>query len=397
MVARINTRKSISKALNYNESKVRAGVGEILLSSGFGCDITDLNFYEKLRRFELLNKRNEDIKTNTLHISLNFPPEDYLTPELLQRLALDYMDRIGFGEQPFLVYQHHDANHPHIHIVTSCIRPDGNPIDLHNIGRELSEPARESLEEEYGLTRARGRQKHLQQPDGSPDLASKVQELTNSYRFTSLDELNAILAQFGMIAWDGTPGSALRNNRGLVYSRIDETGNKIGVPIKSSDLATRPTLNWLEKRFEVNKVRKLAVRERSTQKLAGAITAAGPTGLAQQLKNRKISIQADRDVDGNLCTLRLIDHANKAVFTPEDLGFSSNILATRLAVSNLDIHKSRPTEKKAKVKAAASRRSKTTGFPLTSHIQQILLGKTRAPGAAGDYPIKKKKKKRKPY
>src|SRR5579871_410492 len=115
MVARINMRKSIQKALNYNEAKVRAGVGEILLASGFGCDIADLTFHEKLRRFELLNQRNEWVQKNTLHISLNFAPGEDLPPDTLQRLAFDYMDRIGFGDQPFLVYQHHDAKHPHIH------------------------------------------------------------------------------------------------------------------------------------------------------------------------------------------------------------------------------------------------------------------------------------------
>jgi hypothetical protein len=263
----MNIRKSISKALNYNEAKVREGVGELVLASGFGCDIGDLTFYEKLRRFEELNRRALKINSNTLHISLNFLPGEDLQPETLQCIALDYMDRIGFGSQPFLVYQHHDARHPHIHIVTSNVRPDGTGIELNNIGRDLSEPAREAIEQEYGLIPARGRKQQTTNLDNYPNLASKVQEVTGSYKYTSLEELNAILAHFGMTAWPGTPGSALHTNRGLVYSRIDDSGNKIGAPIKSSDLATRPTLDWLEKRFEINKVRKLAVRDRAIQKL----------------------------------------------------------------------------------------------------------------------------------
>ena len=194
-------RRSISKALNYNEAKVRAGVGELLLASGFGCDIEELGFYEKLRRFESLNQRKHKFKTNTLHISLNFPPEEELTPEMLQRIAIDYMDRIGFGDQPFLVYRHYDAQHPHIHIVTSTIRADNTAIDLHNIGRELSEPAREAIEQQYGLIPARGRRIHLDNLEGPHSLASKVQEVTGTYKFTSLDELNAILAKFSITAW----------------------------------------------------------------------------------------------------------------------------------------------------------------------------------------------------
>jgi hypothetical protein len=31
------------------------------------------------------------------------------------------MDKIGFGDQPYLVYRHLDAGHPHIHIVTKTL------------------------------------------------------------------------------------------------------------------------------------------------------------------------------------------------------------------------------------------------------------------------------------
>jgi hypothetical protein len=397
LVARINIRRSVAKAVNYNEAKVRAGVGELLLASGFGCDISMLGFSEKLRRFDQLNYRNETIKANTLHISLNFPQEEDLPPDMLQRIALDYMERIGFGEQPFLVYRHHDAGHPHIHIVTNTVRANGEPIDLHNIGKDLSEPAREAIEKEYGLITARGRQRQSNQMEGSHGLASKVQEITGSYRFTSLDELNAILAQFGMTAWPGIPGSALHTNRGLVYSRIDEAGNKIGAPIKSSDLATRPTLTWLERRFEINKVRKLAVRDRSARKLATALTA-HPTAFAQRLKQRQSTIQADRDADGNLGSLLLIDHTNRSVFTPEELGLSTEILATRLGLSKPETQKSPSSAIKATLKPTVSSRTKaSTRIPLTSQIHQTLFGKTQSPGLAGDFPIKKKKKKRRPY
>ena len=46
MVVRIKTGKSIKGALNYNENKVRQGVADIILASGFACDINDLGFSE---------------------------------------------------------------------------------------------------------------------------------------------------------------------------------------------------------------------------------------------------------------------------------------------------------------------------------------------------------------
>lgn len=56
------------------------------------------------------------------------------------------MERIGFGEQPYLVYKHNDAAHTHVHIATINIKPDGKRIDTHGIGWKLSEPARIALE-----------------------------------------------------------------------------------------------------------------------------------------------------------------------------------------------------------------------------------------------------------
>jgi len=60
-----------------------------------------------------------------------------------------YMEKIGFCEQPYLIYRHYDAGHPHIHIVSINIRRDGSRISLHNIGRNQSEKARKEIENEF--------------------------------------------------------------------------------------------------------------------------------------------------------------------------------------------------------------------------------------------------------
>lgn len=117
--------KSIKGALSYNEQKVRQGSAELILAAHFSRDIAEMGFSEKLARFEKLTQLNEKSKTNTLHLSLNFSPDDVLDTETMQRIAADYMERIGFGKQPFLVYQHNDTAHPHIHIVTTTIKQDG--------------------------------------------------------------------------------------------------------------------------------------------------------------------------------------------------------------------------------------------------------------------------------
>src|SRR5690606_27013695 len=101
--------------------------------------------------------QNRRATTKAVHISLNFHPDEKLTEETLKELAHEYMERMGFGAQPYLVYQHFDAGHPHLHIVTTNIRNDGSRIALYRIGKYESESARKAIENKYGLIKAKGR------------------------------------------------------------------------------------------------------------------------------------------------------------------------------------------------------------------------------------------------
>lgn len=145
--------------LLYNENKVEQGNAKLILASRFGAELEQLDFASKLISFEHLTSQKPNVKTNALHIMLNFDRSDKLDIAKLQQIANNYMERIGFGDQPFLVYQHKDVSHPHLHIVTTNITPQAERIDIHGIGRLKSEVARKELEIEYQLTKADGRSK----------------------------------------------------------------------------------------------------------------------------------------------------------------------------------------------------------------------------------------------
>lgn len=122
MVCKVRCGKSIKGALNYNENKAREGKAECIGAVNFVGEPHHMTFYGKLARFQNLIEGNTRAKTNTLHISLNFDVGERLNQRKLNQIATAYMDKIGFGSQPYLVYQHHDAAHPHIHIVTTKFR-----------------------------------------------------------------------------------------------------------------------------------------------------------------------------------------------------------------------------------------------------------------------------------
>jgi Relaxase/Mobilisation nuclease domain len=152
MVVRISQGTSIRGALSYNERKLAKGHAELLMAEGFFQEGSALGFSAKIKRFELLIEKNNNKSTvNTLHISLNFPPEETIAEGKMRQIATDYMQRIGFARQPFLVYRHKDAHHPHFHIVTTNILENGKAISLHRLATRLSNPARKAIEIEYGL------------------------------------------------------------------------------------------------------------------------------------------------------------------------------------------------------------------------------------------------------
>src|SRR5690606_1623886 len=133
-----------------------------ILANGFAQDAGTMTVRQKYERFARLTNLRPRVKTNALHISLNFDPRESPSKELLQQVAMSYMRKIGFDDQPFLVYRHKDAGHPHIHIVTTLIRSNSKRINIHNIGKSRSEPARKAIEKEFKLLPADGSQQSKQ-------------------------------------------------------------------------------------------------------------------------------------------------------------------------------------------------------------------------------------------
>lgn len=344
MVAKITTPKTVSRALNYNEQKVNAGKAECLYAGNFLQEANELNFYQKLERFEHQNSLNERAKTNTLHISLNFDAEDKLGRGKLIEIGCSCIQKIGFGEQPYLVYQHNDAGHAHMHIVTTLIQTDGRRIDTFNIGKNQSENARKNLELEYNLVRAESK-KQRRKPEQKPQNnfehrivnASKVQYgkmetkraiqnvldvVINQYKYSSIAELNAVLKQYNVMADRGTEDSIMYQKKGLYYRALDDNGNKIGVPIKASLFHQKPTLNFLDQKFEQNESLKSDFKKHVKVAIDWALYGKTHTlaSLEKALQEEGIKTVIRRNEEGIVYGMTYIDYKNKVVFNGSDLG-----------------------------------------------------------------------------
>lgn len=333
----IKTSSSIRGILNYNENKVEIGKAECISAVNYPLELEKLSFTSKLNRFLKLAELNTNAKRNSVHISLNFDPSENHSKEKLAEIADTYMEKLGFGRQPYLVYQHHDAGHPHCHIVTNNIQRDGKRIDLHLLGIRKSEPARKEIEEMCGLVKAEGRKQKEQyslhpidvgrvqygKAESRKAINSVLNKVLFDYKYSSLPELNAILNLYNVHADRGSEESRVFKNNGLLYKILDQNSKPIGVPIKASEFYSRPTLKFLEEKFRVNKSKKQYCNSRVKNALRQAFFNERITSverLSQRLKDDAIHTVLRKSSEEKLYGITFIDFKTQSVVNGSSLG-----------------------------------------------------------------------------
>lgn len=335
MVTKIIHSTSIRAILTYNENKVRDAEAKLLLAAGYPLSEGQLSFNGKLERMLMLTRQNERAQTNAMHVILSFSPEDKLDNDMLQVIALQFMEEIGFGSQPFLLYRHYDTYNPHLHIATVNIAPGGQRIETHNIGRNQAQRARRLIEELYGLVKAEDQNKE-EDTLYLPSLLSKMQHgkvptkatitaivrlVTSTYKFTSLPELNAVLRQFNVMAYRGPEDSRMYEKGGLVYCAQDEEQMPASQPIKASSIFGSPTLKNLEKKFLLSKQDRKPYGERLKHQLDKALTGRPtPAELTERLKKKGVRVLLRKNVEGQVYGATFIDNSTRVVFNGSDLG-----------------------------------------------------------------------------
>ena len=348
MVAVIHTSANLRATLTYNEKKVQAEQAVCLMAENYPKAAADLTPQQKLNLLQRQADLNLRTKVNSVHISLNFDPSERLTEDQLASISACYMNKIGFGNQPYLVYEHRDAGHPHIHIVSTNIRPDGSRIPMHNLGRNFSEPARKQIEIDFNLVKAADKKQQMYEikpvlvkanygrTETKRAIANVLAGVIDQYKFTSIPELNAVLNRYNVAADRGGEDSRTYKKGGLHYRLLNEKAERIGVPIKASTFAKKPTLAYLQTRFEINENRRQEDKLRIKNAIDFALfrrTNVTLDGLKSVLKKDGIDTVIRSNDSGVIYGITYIDHQTKAVFNGSALGknYSAKAIQERCA------------------------------------------------------------------
>lgn len=262
MIAKISSTENLGGALGYNFKKVEKGEASILLAAELYQDREGRYTMEEVfADMEALIPRKCRTKKTVFHCSLNPHPDEKLSDETLTLIAKDYMEALGYGKQPYIVFKHSDIAREHIHIVSLRVNSKGKKIN-DRFEKRRSKQITDALERKYNLIPSSKVSEKAETETPKVDMgkgnikeqvASILCMVLKHYRFCSLGELNAILSTYSVAVEEVKTEFRGRKYDGLVYVPTDDKGNKISTPIHASDIGRGVGYTAVQNRMQKSK------------------------------------------------------------------------------------------------------------------------------------------------
>lgn len=266
MVAEITAPKSLKNVLGYNFVKVKTGTASVILSSGLS--VNENGETDLLRALEdMQNRLPSGIRTKkpVFHCSINPHPDDVLSVQQLQDIAKEYMQRMGYGNQPYIVFKHNDIAREHIHIVSLRVDTFGKKLPYAFEGRR-SKKITDDLEQKYGLIQSGNRKSpkedvavgeiksaDIKNGNVRKQIADVVRAVVKCYAFQSLGEMNLLLSRYNISVEEVRKEYKGEQYDGLVYTVTDKDGNKLMSPLHPGEISRGTGFSAVSRHFETSK------------------------------------------------------------------------------------------------------------------------------------------------
>ena len=342
MVAKINYGSSLFGALAYNGEKVNEGVAKILETNKvFSPADGTHDISACMQDFMAYMPSHVLTKKPVIHISLNPHPDDSLTDEQFSAIAWEYIEKMGYANQPFIVYKHEDIDRHHLHIVTLAVDERGKKI---NDGNNFYTSTRilKELEQKYGLIPAQMRKEkevfRLQKVcygDGEnlkKQLVSVIRPAAKFYHCPSFKEYRALLSTYNICVEEVKGEMYGKPYNGLVYFATDDKGKKVGNPFKASLFGKAVGYEALQKNFKASKekLKEKHLAPKTKEVVAGALRrSATKEDFRTNLHHKGIDVLFRENEQGRLYGITFIDQNNGCVVNGSRLGkeLSANAVA----------------------------------------------------------------------
>ena len=318
MIAKISSTENLGGALGYNFKKVEKGEASILHAAELYQNKEGRYTMEDvLVDMEALIPKKCRTKKTVFHCSLNPHPDEKLSDETLMQIAREYMEALGYGNQPYIVFKHNDIAREHIHIVSLRVDSEGRKLN-DRFEKRRSKQITDALERKYNLIpsskvtdKAMKETPKIDTNKGKikEQVANVVRMVLKHYCFCSLGELNAILSKYNLAVEEVKTEFRGKKYDGLVYVPTDDKGGKISTPINASDIGRGVGYTAVQNRIQKSKlaVKPLvpAIRDKVLQTMRTSPRT--EEELRQRLEEQVLRVVIRKNESGRIYGITFID------------------------------------------------------------------------------------------
>ena len=338
MIAKISATENLGGALGYNFKKVEKGEANILLAAElYQSKEGRYTMEDVLADMEALIPKNCRTKKTVFHCSLNPHPDEKLSDEQLTQIAKEYMEALGYGKQPYIVFKHNDIAREHIHIVSLRVDSRGRKIN-DKFEKRRSKKITDALERKFGLIPSSKvtdkAMKEMPKIDTTQrnikeQVSNVVRMVLKHYHFCSLGELNAILSAYNLTVEEVKTEFRGKKYDGQVYVPTDDKGNKVSTPIHASDIGRGVGYTAVQNRMQKSKraIKPLipAIRHRILKVMCSSPQT--EKVLQQRLKEQGLRTVVRKNEGGRIYGITFIDDKEGVALNGSRLGkgYAANI------------------------------------------------------------------------
>ena len=344
MIAKISATENLGGALGYNFKKVEKEEASILLAQGlYQNKEGTYTMAEVFADMQVLIPEKCRTKKMVFHCSLNPHPDEKLSDETLTQIAKEYMEALGYGKQPYIVFKHSDIAREHIHIVSLRVDSRGKKIN-DKFEKRRSKQITDALEKKYNLIASSKVSEKTVTETPKVDttkgnikeqVASALRTVLKHYRFCSLGELNAILSAYNLAVEEVKTEFRGKKYDGLVYVPTDDKGNKISTPIHASDIGRGVGYTAVQNRMQKSKqtVKPLIPTVRNKVLKTMRTSPNTEKELQQRLEEQGLRVVIRKNESGRIYGITFIDDKEGIALNGSRLGkgYAANVFNAYLS------------------------------------------------------------------
>lgn len=308
MIAKISSGKNFYGVANYNQKKINEGQGAVLYKQKL-VKTTPKSLQNSFDSF-----RTSRVSKPVFHVSLSFSEKDKskLSNDKMVEITKDYLEKMGYSKQPYIVYRHDDTKHPHVHILTSRVDIGSGKKLPHDHEHRKSKRITDELEVKYDLTISD------KQVLAKREMLGDLKKAMQNGKPESLKKLNKELSNIG------SDIRAKQKGKGIVYYKVGEDGDKQTTKSVKSSLFKDVGLDkkGLEKEFSKNQKDRLYVKG-SVEKVLAKSPKVNAITFARQLQEKGIETEFRYGKDSVIgVKYKYQDHSYKGSTLDRSLSFN---------------------------------------------------------------------------